>query len=141
MNMTLRASNIESIKDQLHKEIAETKYLYFANDVKSLTITFRNLTSLVGSKVHNEDLKAILRGYFDGTPYLSTFLAIEDKLVTQNNANAYGSSLSEFNSLVKSYAQTFNYYSDKFISFVEEADKNNKKPSEVIQHVLPILQR
>ncbi|MBT1369864.1 hypothetical protein FCM41_01400 [Mycoplasma bovis] len=131
-----RASNIESIKDQLHKEIAETKYLYFANDVKSLTITFRNLTSLVGSKVHNEDLKAILRGYFDGTPYLSTFLAIEDKLVTQNNANAYGSSLSEFNSLVKSYAQTFNYYSDKFISFVEEADKNNKKPSEVIQHVL-----
>ncbi|MBD4920147.1 hypothetical protein GUF71_18910, partial [Xanthomonas citri pv. citri] len=86
-----RASNIESIKDQLHKEIAETKYLYFANDVKSLTITFRNLTSLVGSKVHNEDLKAILRGYFDGTPYLSTFLAIEDKLVTQNNANAYGS--------------------------------------------------
>ncbi len=70
--------------------------------------------------MHNEDLKAILRGYFDGTPYLSTFLAIEDKLVTQNNANAYGSSLSEFNSLVKSYAQTFNYYSDKFISFVEE---------------------
>ncbi len=134
----VRANNIESVKEQLHKEIAETKYLYFANDIKSLTITFRNLSSIVRSKVHHEDLKVILRGYFDGTPYLSTFLGIEDELIKQNNANAYGSSLSEFNPLVKPYSQTSNYFSEKFLSFIEDANKNNAKPSEVIQHVLQI---
>lgn len=131
-----RAANIESVKDQLHKEIKETKYLYFANDLKAITITFKKLSSIVGSKVHHEDLKAILRGYFDGTPYLSTFLEMENKLVRKNSANAYGSSLSEFNSWVKPYSQTSNYYSEKFLSYVEEAEKNKTKPAEVIQHVL-----
>ncbi|WP_051622783.1 hypothetical protein [Mycoplasmopsis primatum] len=113
-----RATNLSEVANQLHNELIITKYLSYTKHLSSLSFTFQNLNSVVSKNVQVDDLKHIIRGYLSGTPYLSSFLLVQDSLIASNSsAKLYGSTV---NSYVRNYNSIPNYFLDSVPSFKGE---------------------
>ncbi|MBZ4226956.1 hypothetical protein [Mycoplasma tauri] len=134
-NFNKRAENILSVADKLHYEISHAKYYTYYSDFTELQISFKNLSLLATEKINADDLRSILYSYYDGTPFLTYLLQIEDKFIKENSL--FSSNLGEIIAVKNIYNKIDNYYLDTLKAYLNKLE--DKSFNSVYKNTLQFL--